>query len=273
MKLNKYPYLVQNEIFDNMSFPSLFLLSCDISKFIEFVNRWKSGEAYQNLEYLKIRIVSHDVRQDEILNAIEAKHIDAQKTPLTHPLPRRYTEYTKQPNTDPIINHSYVVRESDNRVASFLIAKFWNYQMKLSKYPSLAQNEILDNMSFPCLFLFSFVSKSMKKLIKSSQLQRFKSIHSVEYDCCDWLSHYFNICYQSRIKETFTYAQKKETENRDKANRTDHFSLYVSGYIIDFRFSEYKSLVTTFHPYEKEHIIKSIHNYLISLIGDYMEYH
>ncbi|CAO4365562.1 unnamed protein product [Caenorhabditis nigoni] len=96
---------------------------------------------------------------------------------------------------------------------------------------------------------------------------------SLEYDCCDRLPHFFNIRYQSRIKETFTYAQKKETENKNKANNTDGFSLYVSGYIIDFQFSEYKSLVTTFHPYEKEHIIKSIHNYLISLIGDSMEYH
>ncbi|PIC46328.1 hypothetical protein B9Z55_006057 [Caenorhabditis nigoni] len=94
---------------------------CHFSNLIEFLNRWKSGEAYHKLEYLKIETFNLEAFEDDILNAIGAKRIDSQKPPVTHTLPRRFIEYTSQTKTDPIITHSYVVRESDNRVASVLI--------------------------------------------------------------------------------------------------------------------------------------------------------
>ncbi|CAO4364279.1 unnamed protein product [Caenorhabditis nigoni] len=88
---------------------------------IEFVNRWKSGEAYQKLEYLTIRIHREEIPLDETLTAIGARHIDATRKPPAHSVPRAFIEYAYKPNTDPIISHSYVVRESDNRVAFVLI--------------------------------------------------------------------------------------------------------------------------------------------------------
>ncbi|PIC44176.1 hypothetical protein B9Z55_004634 [Caenorhabditis nigoni] len=96
---------------------------CEASDLIEFVNRWKSGEAYQKLEYLKIRILREEfgIPLDETLNAIGAQHIDATRKPPTHTLPKLFIEYAFEPMTNPIISHSYVVRESDNRVASVLI--------------------------------------------------------------------------------------------------------------------------------------------------------
>ncbi|PIC39974.1 hypothetical protein B9Z55_011484 [Caenorhabditis nigoni] len=97
---------------------------CEISELIKFVNKWKTGGAFQKLEYLKIRIRSVDegLPQDEILNGIGAKYVDAAKSPPTHVLPKVYLEYSySKPNTDRINSHTYVVRETDNHVASIRI--------------------------------------------------------------------------------------------------------------------------------------------------------
>ncbi|CAP32687.1 Protein CBG13995 [Caenorhabditis briggsae] len=92
-----------------------------ISDLIGFVNLWKSGQAFQNLEYLQMRIGCHEIPQDEIFSAIKAKFIAGTKKPLTHTLPKVHIGYDKKPKTDPITSHTYVVRDSDNRVASILI--------------------------------------------------------------------------------------------------------------------------------------------------------
>ncbi|CAO4360354.1 unnamed protein product [Caenorhabditis nigoni] len=90
---------------------------------IEFIRRWKSGEAFQKLEYLKIEKVYGDESDfPQILDRIGAKYIDETKTPPRHTLPKIFIEYhDSQRNTPEIISHTYVVRESDNRAASVLI--------------------------------------------------------------------------------------------------------------------------------------------------------
>ncbi|PIC50200.1 hypothetical protein B9Z55_000012 [Caenorhabditis nigoni] len=94
---------------------------------IEFVNRWKSGEAFQKLEYLKVHKFNGGVTNvPQILDRIGAKYIDASKTPPRHNLPKVFIEYhDSKRNTLPITSHTYVVRESDNRVASVLIQGRW----------------------------------------------------------------------------------------------------------------------------------------------------
>ncbi|CAO4368793.1 unnamed protein product [Caenorhabditis nigoni] len=104
-----------------------------ISDLIDFLMRWKSGEAFQKLEYLKIIIYYPDFPLNGVLNAIGVKYIDATKTPPTHTLPKvsetttqqktRYFESDREPNTDPFISHTYVVRETDNHVASISIQR------------------------------------------------------------------------------------------------------------------------------------------------------
>ncbi|PIC55517.1 hypothetical protein B9Z55_000758 [Caenorhabditis nigoni] len=98
---------------------------------IEFVNRWKSGEAFQRLEYLTLDL--HDygdripigVPQNQILDEIGVKYIDAKKQPPTHTVPKLYDwNYRKiQLNTYPIMSRAYVVRQLDNRVASISIGE------------------------------------------------------------------------------------------------------------------------------------------------------
>ncbi|CAO4366073.1 unnamed protein product [Caenorhabditis nigoni] len=89
---------------------------------IKFLNRWKSGEAFQNLEYLRIEVSDGGViPRNQILNMVRAKHIEASRKPPTHTLAKVYNWYNEDPNTDPITSHTYVVRETDNRVASVRI--------------------------------------------------------------------------------------------------------------------------------------------------------
>ncbi|PIC28950.1 hypothetical protein B9Z55_020706 [Caenorhabditis nigoni] len=93
------------------------------SYLIEFVNKWKSGEAFQKLEYLKIQKVGGNGTDfPQVLDKIGAKYIDASKTPPTHTLPKLHIKFHgAKLNTPPIMSYAYVVRESDNRVASVLI--------------------------------------------------------------------------------------------------------------------------------------------------------
>ncbi|PIC55417.1 hypothetical protein B9Z55_000700 [Caenorhabditis nigoni] len=99
--------------------------------------------------------------------------------------------------------------------------------MKLSNYPLLIQKEILHNMKYTDLFLLSFVSKNMKKLIKSSQTKRFRSIDSIVYDYRDnqplVFMHFGN--FPNMILEIAEWEKTKY----------DYFQLNVSGKIIDFR--------------------------------------
>ncbi|CAO4361751.1 unnamed protein product [Caenorhabditis nigoni] len=90
---------------------------------IGFVNRWKSGAAFQKLEYLKFKLLKGPLRKNQILNEIGAQYIDRAKKPPTHSLPKVYDfDYIPtEPNTDPIISRAYVVRQSDSYVASILI--------------------------------------------------------------------------------------------------------------------------------------------------------
>ncbi|ULU09890.1 hypothetical protein L3Y34_014335 [Caenorhabditis briggsae] len=66
---------------------------------------------------------------NRFLDAIGLKHIDKTKQPPTHTLPKTYNMHFKhaKPNTDPITSHTYVVRATDNRVASIMIQrkKLW----------------------------------------------------------------------------------------------------------------------------------------------------
>ncbi|CAO4369369.1 unnamed protein product [Caenorhabditis nigoni] len=94
--------------------------TCDILDLIEFMNRWKSGEGSRMLEYLNIRKTSNGIHRNGFLNALRVKNIDESKTPPTHTLPKLFNAGYGL-NTDPIISHSYVVRETDNRVASVSI--------------------------------------------------------------------------------------------------------------------------------------------------------
>ncbi|PIC42602.1 hypothetical protein B9Z55_009627 [Caenorhabditis nigoni] len=99
------------------------LLKCntwDILDLLEFMKRWKSGEGFRKLEYLNIGKIPNDIHRNEFLNALGVQHIDESKTPPTHTLPKLFYD-GGGPNTDPIISHSYVVRETDNRVASVSI--------------------------------------------------------------------------------------------------------------------------------------------------------
>ncbi|PIC55361.1 hypothetical protein B9Z55_000667 [Caenorhabditis nigoni] len=92
---------------------------CKGSDVIEFINSWKSAEVFWNLEYLKIETTDYQFSRDQILNAIGTKYIDGTKTPPTHTLPQIYIEYPDaEPFTEPITSYAYVVRESDNWVAS-----------------------------------------------------------------------------------------------------------------------------------------------------------
>ncbi|PIC50539.1 hypothetical protein B9Z55_000014 [Caenorhabditis nigoni] len=95
--------------------------------FIEFINRWKSGRAFQKLEFLQIeKIDANGLDFPQVLDRIGVKYIDATKTPPAHTLPKIHLEFHgDNPNTSPLISHAYIVRKSDNRVASVLIQGRW----------------------------------------------------------------------------------------------------------------------------------------------------
>ncbi|CAO4360461.1 unnamed protein product [Caenorhabditis nigoni] len=102
-----------------------FSLNCnryEKSNLIDFVNRWKSGEAFQNLEYAQIRIIYNNRYLHRIFNEIGVKYIDANRQPPTHAVRFGFDWCYKNATTFPIKSHAYIVRETDNRVASVQIS-------------------------------------------------------------------------------------------------------------------------------------------------------
>ncbi|PIC41930.1 hypothetical protein B9Z55_009171 [Caenorhabditis nigoni] len=103
---------------------TLFSCECEVSDLIEFMNRWRSGEHSGKLEYLSIRGTFGARHRNGVLNANFVKHIGPAKKPPTHSVPDLSAPepaLTIKPNTDPITSHFYIVRETDNRVASVSI--------------------------------------------------------------------------------------------------------------------------------------------------------
>ncbi|PIC55538.1 hypothetical protein B9Z55_000770 [Caenorhabditis nigoni] len=88
------------------------------SKLIDIVNRWKSGEAFQNLEYVQIMIYNGTRFRHLVLNEIGAKFIDANRQPPKHTVRDCVDWYDRNDTTSPLISHLYIVRETDNRAAS-----------------------------------------------------------------------------------------------------------------------------------------------------------
>ncbi|PIC41738.1 hypothetical protein B9Z55_009046 [Caenorhabditis nigoni] len=122
MKLNEKTLLAVLQHFQGRQAYLKCSSSIEIRCLTEFVNRWKSGEAFQNLEYLKVQIpYGTEFPRTQILNAFGLKRIDSTKTPPTHTLPKVCSWYYFYPDTDPITSHTYVVRRTDNRVASISV--------------------------------------------------------------------------------------------------------------------------------------------------------
>ncbi|CAO4368782.1 unnamed protein product [Caenorhabditis nigoni] len=153
--------------------------------------------------------------------------------------------------------------------------------MKLSKYPSLVQKEILENMTYTDLFLLSFVSKNMKKLIKSSQTKRFKSIGRIAYSYDKIgegmvyipIKPIFRYTSRRTITETTKELILRTVERQDDA-KNDSFQLNVAGKLIDFEIRDHDNCpVATFLSIDKVSAIESIHNYFLDFIGDSIEYY
>ncbi|CAO4370709.1 unnamed protein product [Caenorhabditis nigoni] len=122
-------------------------------------------------------------------------------------------------------------------------------------------------MEISDLLLLSFVSRNMKKLIKSSQMCRFSRISSVTY-YSDPTEH-TNVYMESKhnwCKQIMNIQKHEEVNN-------DYFTLNVSGKMMDFRIHERHSyLVAYFHLCDKVNVIESIHTYFHDFFGDSMEY-
>ncbi|PIC55280.1 hypothetical protein B9Z55_000620 [Caenorhabditis nigoni] len=107
----------------------------------------------------------------------------------------------------------------------------------------------------------------MIKLIKSSQVQRFNSIHSLNYDCC------LNVRTLVYISSKHSGLEKLSAITEREETNKDYFQLNVSGKMLDFQLSdEYEYPVAAYHLCDKEIVIKSIHEHFINLFGDSVEY-
>ncbi|PIC48339.1 hypothetical protein B9Z55_007348 [Caenorhabditis nigoni] len=100
--------------------------------------------------------------------------------------------------------------------------------MKLFKFPYLVQEEILQNVKSSELFLLSFVSKKIKEKIKSSQLNRFKSIDYIRYEC----NHDGQITVYNHPRDSWGYMLRFVKHGKP---HNDYFQLKVSGKMINFR--------------------------------------
>ncbi|CAP30083.2 Protein CBG10772 [Caenorhabditis briggsae] len=147
--------------------------------------------------------------------------------------------------------------------------------MNLSKYPNLVQKEILDNMNHIGILLLSFVSKNMRKLIKSSQKKRFESIRSIEYNY-NRMDGKTNVCIRDGHNYKFPLGVNDLLLSMFKHDGSKNycFQLNVSGKIIGFKLTDYhKYPVASYPECEKESVIQSIHNHFLDVFRNSMEYY
>ncbi|CAO4368917.1 unnamed protein product [Caenorhabditis nigoni] len=120
------------------------------------------------------------------------------------------------------------------------------------------------------LFLLSFASKNMKKLIKSSQAKRLKSINHIVYGDPSLFGlrnkrEVYIPCMPEPDNIMELFERREEIEN-------DYFRLNVAGKIMNFRLSDQNLLGAYFHPNDEESAIESIHKYFLDFFGDTVEH-
>ncbi|KAF1768769.1 hypothetical protein GCK72_000582 [Caenorhabditis remanei] len=114
-----------SDIFRRFTGIQAFLSSSklEISRLIEFVNRWKSNEGSESLEVL---VVSFNQRFDlsnriEIENSIGIRELSSENNAPEFHYKRRYNLDPNDFFSHSFVSNSYVVRDHDQRVASVLL--------------------------------------------------------------------------------------------------------------------------------------------------------
>ncbi|CAO4386117.1 unnamed protein product [Caenorhabditis nigoni] len=140
--------------------------------------------------------------------------------------------------------------------------------MILSKYPYVVQKEILDNMDCGQLLMLSFVSKNMKKLIKSSQKNKFENIRVIEYSCGHTSDpRAVHITFEGEYENVMYFSN-------EEPNRNGTFQLDVSGKLIEFQMCQrHKVPEICGYDRDKESVTESIHNYFLDFFGSSTKFH
>ncbi|PIC14990.1 hypothetical protein B9Z55_027112 [Caenorhabditis nigoni] len=93
-----------------------------------FINRWKTGAAHHKLEYLSIDIYNlmdwSPIPKADILEYTGCGKLDESKFGPLHTAPLVCGSHYRTQTTPSFWSHDYVVRETDNRVASVKIEDF-----------------------------------------------------------------------------------------------------------------------------------------------------
>ncbi|CAL2030114.1 unnamed protein product [Caenorhabditis brenneri] len=123
----------------------LFLFNSElkIEEIIQFFQRWKSGEAHQNLEYLYIKLKSGQFEREVAMTQLEAKPWDPTKRPMMfRRSPKLFEWLLTSDENDPYLNcrRTLDIERKDGRLASihidpgFLRVCVWtDSQLKMDK--------------------------------------------------------------------------------------------------------------------------------------------
>ncbi|EFO90520.1 hypothetical protein CRE_08221 [Caenorhabditis remanei] len=114
-----------DDILSNFGGRQLFIDNGIISDavIIQFLNKWRSNEGYQNMEYISINLYSSQLNPNQIMNSVPINRLDP-----SHQLPV-YQFARKDCNWEPtwgiykFISPTYTVRDLDQHVASILITE------------------------------------------------------------------------------------------------------------------------------------------------------
>ncbi|CAO4359873.1 unnamed protein product [Caenorhabditis nigoni] len=120
--------------------------------------------------------------------------------------------------------------------------------MKLLRFPYLVQDEILHNVGYSELFLLSFLSKNMSKLIKKSQQKRFEDcIGSIEYKS-PGTDDYIVSVYRKHCESNSRIIMQFVRRKKNKRNRNFKLSVYgkMYGKMSGFRLSNKHNFLPNF---------------------------
>lgn len=115
------------------------------SDMIQFLNRWKSNEAFQNVEILSIVLqnVTDPIEPIEIKNSVGVKVLKTGDDAPEYHFKRRISSKSDVLSSGKFITFNYLVRDYDNRVASILIEE----KIFIFGVWDLTENEFLEKFS------------------------------------------------------------------------------------------------------------------------------
>ncbi|KAF1768860.1 hypothetical protein GCK72_000673 [Caenorhabditis remanei] len=265
---------------------------------IQFLNSWKSDNGYHNIEFLNVTLEEETfLNRENIIKNIDIKRFDVMKKMPVYHYDRRKGWDKCDWKIESFCSPHFIVRDADQHVASLKITtrgiQFASWKMteeevmreriqkaflrtpfqkaapsknsiKLSKFSSLVQSEILSSMELVDLLMMASCSQKFYQNMKSMMRSRFDKI--------------LTITYESRASNSIDITSSSSGENPfmsipGSLRARPLVSINLCGMDLQvYMPTRNHPLMIQCNTVQRETMLTSIHNYFLDFFGSSIKY-